>query len=377
MMIDVVCPRPGSSGGRSVVRKGLSRGEVMPDSSSTAVEAKAPVEFGLAEAIRGYFRDDRSRMTMSAARKFGVPEQKVLEALIGQWPIVRLRDGAFRELMEALPDLGLMRVFVRSRAAVIEAVGTFGGFSETGPFFNVQTDTLDMHILAGEVAAVFGVQKVGHDSTINTYSFQLFDHDGAAAFKVFLWDGYPDVPAHRIEAFHELSRRFAADPDSARDAWLDLGESGGHDSSVEAEGLPPSAEALSVGTSPEIAPQTAAGSAAARPTIVEPGRVQIPLPEGVVPGSSSFGQKILDDSMADEHQVVEPMPRSVVMVKYSIRGTLALVVLSFLCLLAILAAPFFWLHFENYPRLTDAPKTVQTEQSDASDPLNVALLGGE
>ena len=53
--------------------------------------------------------------------------------------------------MEALPGLGTMRVFVRSRAAVIESVGVFGGFSETGPFFNVQTDTLDMHILHDEI----------------------------------------------------------------------------------------------------------------------------------------------------------------------------------------------------------------------------------
>src|SRR5215208_3602414 len=118
----------------------------------------------LAETIRGYFREDRSRMTMMAARKFGVAEQAVLEALAGHWPIVRLRDGVFRELMEALPALGTMRVFVRSRAAVIESVGTFGGFSESGPFFNVQTDTLDMHILHAEIGAIFAVEKWGHDT---------------------------------------------------------------------------------------------------------------------------------------------------------------------------------------------------------------------
>ena len=163
----------------------------------------------LAETIRGYFRDDRSRMTMMAARKFGVAEQAVVEALVGHWPIVRLRDGVFRELMEALPDLGTMRVFVRSRAAVIESVGVFGGFSETGPFFNVQTDTLDMHILPAEVGAIYAVQKPGHDSDIATYSFQFFDRGGDAAFKAFLWEDFPRVPAHRIEAFHAVRRRLA------------------------------------------------------------------------------------------------------------------------------------------------------------------------
>ena len=163
----------------------------------------------LADTIRDYFRGDRSRMTMMAARKFGVAEQAVVEALVGHWPIVRLRDGVFRELLEALPPLGTMRVFVRSRAAVIESVGVFGGFSETGPFFNVQTDTLDMHILHAEIGAIFAVEKWGHDTTTATYSFQFFDRSGDAAFKAFLWQDFPDVPRETIEAFHALTRRLA------------------------------------------------------------------------------------------------------------------------------------------------------------------------
>lgn len=167
---------------------------------------------GAVEAIRAYFRADRSRMTMMAARQFAVPERAVVDALVGQWPITRLRDGSFRELMGALPDLGVMRVFVRSRAAVMETVGTFGGFSDAGPFFNVQTETLDMHILHDEVAAIYSVEKVGHDSNYVTHSFQFFDRAGDAAFKVFLWEGFPDVPADRVTAFHDLTRRFSAAP---------------------------------------------------------------------------------------------------------------------------------------------------------------------
>src|SRR4051794_33442882 len=167
------------------------------------------LEPALIDSIRDYFRPDRSRMTMMAARKFGVPEQAVVDALVGQWPIVRLRDGVFRELMEALPELGTMRVFVRSRAAVIESVGTFGGYSESGPFFNVQTDTLDMHIMHAEIGAIFAVEKWGHDTTNATYSFQLFARSGDAAFKAFLWESFPDVPARTIEAFHALARRLS------------------------------------------------------------------------------------------------------------------------------------------------------------------------
>src|SRR5690349_5517461 len=103
-------------------------------------ESMGSVEGRLARDIRAWFQDDPSRMTMMAARKFGVPERAVVETLLASgWPIVRLREGCFRELMEGLTGLGPMRVFVRSKAAVIESVGTFGGYSEAGPFFNVQT----------------------------------------------------------------------------------------------------------------------------------------------------------------------------------------------------------------------------------------------
>ncbi|MDR3632312.1 MAG: ChuX/HutX family heme-like substrate-binding protein [Isosphaeraceae bacterium] len=164
----------------------------------------------LRASIRDYFEGDRSRMTMMAARQFAVPEQTVVEALVDLWPVVRLRDGSFRALVEALPELGPMRVFVRSKAAVIESVGTFGGFSETGPFFNVQTETLDMHIFHEEIGAIFAVEKWGHDTTITTYSFQFFDHAGNAGFKAFLWDDFPNVPPVRIEAFRSLVTRFSA-----------------------------------------------------------------------------------------------------------------------------------------------------------------------
>jgi len=163
----------------------------------------------IADSIRAYFRDDPSRMTMMAARKFAVPERVVVDALVGTWPIARLRDGSFRELIEALPGLGTMRVFVRSRAAIIESVGVFGGFSEAGPFFNVQTDTLDMHILHEEVGPIYSVRKIGHDSTFATHSFQFFDRAGDAAFKAYLWENFPDVPPGRVEAFEALARRFS------------------------------------------------------------------------------------------------------------------------------------------------------------------------
>ncbi len=162
------------------------------------------------DAVRRWFLEDSSRMTVMAARKFGISEQHVVDLLIGQWPVTRLRAGIFAELMETLPSLGTMRVFVRSKAAVIESVGVFGGYSETGPFFNVQTETLDMHIFPAEIATIYAVEKRGHDSDYATHSFQFFDRQGDAGFKAYLWENFPQVPAAHIERFHELAQRFAA-----------------------------------------------------------------------------------------------------------------------------------------------------------------------
>lgn len=162
-----------------------------------------------AEAVRLWFREDPSRMTMMASRKFGLTEQAVVDSLVGQWPITRLREGVFSELMEALPSLGTMCVFVRSKAAIIEAVGVFGGYSETGPFFNVQTDTLDMHIFPAEICSIYAVEKRGHDSEYVTHSFQFFDRQGDAGFKAFLWENFPQVPDNHIASFHELAARLA------------------------------------------------------------------------------------------------------------------------------------------------------------------------
>lgn len=67
-----------------------------------------------------------------------------------------------------------------------------------------------MHILHAEVGPIYSVRKVGHDSDFVTHSFQFFDKLGDAAFKAFLWEDFPKVPAARVEAFQELTRRFAA-----------------------------------------------------------------------------------------------------------------------------------------------------------------------
>ena len=80
-------------------------------------------------------------------------------------------------------------------------------FDSAGDFFNVQTKTLDMHIHWKRLAAVFAVEKPGHMNGVNTLSFQFYDRDGNAAFKVFLSFGGPVTP-ERAAAFVRLRDQF-------------------------------------------------------------------------------------------------------------------------------------------------------------------------
>ena len=89
----------------------------------------------------------------------------------------------------------------------MEAVGQFGGFSTAGVFFNVQTDSLDMHIRWQEIGAMFAVEKPSHLEGKNTFSLQFFDRSGNAAFKVFLNFGGA-ISAERANKFTHMREEF-------------------------------------------------------------------------------------------------------------------------------------------------------------------------
>jgi putative hemin transport protein len=353
----------------------------MDPGSGETVPGGLRLESTVAEAIRRFFRDDRSRMTMMAARRFQVSEQTVLEVLIGDWPIVRLRDGIFRELMELLPTLGPLRVFVRSRAAIVEVVGTFGGFSESGPFLNVQTDTLDMHILHDEIAVAYAVEKAGHDATGETHSFQFFDHTGDAAFKVFLWDNFPSVPPERIAAFHALAARFAA-PAGAAFA--------GGSATLPAHGVERLSRPIQPGRRVRPVPSAARRSgpdtepAPAEPTDTPTGSEAAspaPAPDGKAATSPGFRMERLFEgappSARAKAEAVLPSP--VRTFRRSLRIGIILAVLAmFGLLIHAFVVPLFWVHYEHLPRMSGAPKFTETPSGNAkSDPLNIGLIGAK
>ena len=98
-------------------------------------------------------------------------------------------------------------MLVSNGATTLEVDGLFGGFSTAGEFFNVQSDTLDMHIRWRQLAAAFAVEKPGHMDGAATRSFQFFDQTGAAALKIFLNFGGPISPEREAQ-FNKLRAKF-------------------------------------------------------------------------------------------------------------------------------------------------------------------------
>src|SRR4030081_3826370 len=123
--------------------------------------------------IRGAVEKNPRRMTLQLARDLGVPEVEVIRAFPPE-RVTELDVARWEELLRRLEPLGTLRVLVSNGATTIEVEGQFGGFSTTGEFFNVQTDSLDMHIRWPQLATVFALQKPGHMDGHPTHSVQFF-----------------------------------------------------------------------------------------------------------------------------------------------------------------------------------------------------------
>jgi putative heme utilization carrier protein HutX len=158
------------------------------------------------DRIRAAVERNPRKMTLQLARDLGVPEVEVIRAFPAD-RVMELDIARWEELLQSFEAFGSVRVLVSNGAATIEVEGQFGSFSTAGEFFNVQTDSLDMHIRWQQLAAAFAVEKPGHMDGTATRSFQFFDQTGAAAFKVFINFGGP-IPPEREVKFIELRNRF-------------------------------------------------------------------------------------------------------------------------------------------------------------------------
>jgi len=176
---------------------GADQGDSVPGPSAAAATAagavgpgalaaaETAVDAGLVAKVRLALDGNPGAMTMQLARDLGVAEAEIIRALPDN-RATELDLGRWEELLRRLESFGTVHAIVSNGAVTLEAVGQFGGFSTWGEFFNVQTDSLDMHIRHGNLGAAFAVEKPSHMSAVNTLSIQFYDRSGAAALKVFL-----------------------------------------------------------------------------------------------------------------------------------------------------------------------------------------------
>jgi putative hemin transport protein len=160
----------------------------------------------MSDRIRAAVERNPRKMTLQLARDLGVPEVEVVRAFPPD-RVMELDISRWEELFRGLEAMGLVRVLVSNGATTIEVDGQFGGFSTAGEFFNVQTESLDLHIRWQQLAAAFAVEKPGHMDGTATRSFQFFDQTGAAALKIFLNFG-GQISAEREAQFIELRDKF-------------------------------------------------------------------------------------------------------------------------------------------------------------------------
>jgi putative heme utilization carrier protein HutX len=160
----------------------------------------------MTDRIRSVVEKNPRKMTLQLARDLGVPEVEVIRAFPAD-RVTELDITRWEELLCSLEALGSVRVLVSNGATTIEVDGQFGGFSTAGEFFNVQTETLDMHIRWQQLAAVFAVEKPGHMDGMTTRSIQFFDQTGDAALKIFLNFGGKISP-ERETWFMDVRKKF-------------------------------------------------------------------------------------------------------------------------------------------------------------------------
>jgi putative hemin transport protein len=179
--------------------RGAARGDSAPMPSASAATAAGAVGPGALAAVetdleastalpaqvRLALAKNPGAMTMQLARDLAVPEAEIIRALPDNRAI-ELDLGRWEELLRGLESFGTVHAIVSHGAVTLEAVGQFGGFSAWGEFFNVQTNSLDMHIRFANLGTAFAVEKPSHMSGVNTLSLQFYDKVGAAALKVFL-----------------------------------------------------------------------------------------------------------------------------------------------------------------------------------------------
>jgi putative heme iron utilization protein len=148
-------------------------------------------------------------MTSVLARRHRLREIDVIGVLPPE-QVTELDAGKWEAILRSFEDVGDVHVIMSNRSGVMEAFGRFGNFSRMGPYFNVLTKSLDMHLLPDTFARIFSVEKPSHMDGKPTLSIQFFNIDGDAAFKVFFSFGKAAPTDERRTMWERMRERFQA-----------------------------------------------------------------------------------------------------------------------------------------------------------------------
>jgi len=159
----------------------------------------APAQ-SLRDRVAEHLAKNPRAMTIMMAREWGIPEAEIVRNFPAeQVTELKMTPDAVEPLIRALEPLGRVHVIASNDSVTLESYGFFGGYSTMGPFLNVQTETLDMHIKYRELASAFAVIKPSHQDGQTTYSIQFFDKNGKSSFKVFLYKSVTDHAGGDVE----------------------------------------------------------------------------------------------------------------------------------------------------------------------------------
>ena len=151
------------------------------------------------QAAKQSYEMDRSQMTSVLARQYRLSEAEIIGILPSE-QVTPLDATQWETILRSFEEVGNVHVIMSNASGVLEVFGQFGNFSKTGPFFNVQTKSIDMHLRYETIGHIFAIEKPGHMDGVSTLSIQFFNTHGDAAFKVFFtFGGKAPSPERRAQ----------------------------------------------------------------------------------------------------------------------------------------------------------------------------------
>ncbi|MEM9446485.1 MAG: ChuX/HutX family heme-like substrate-binding protein [Verrucomicrobiota bacterium] len=165
-----------------------------------------------------------------AAKELGVSEAELLATKCGE-SVTRL-TGDWKDLIKSFVELGNVMALTRNDHAVHEKIGKFEHIEFFGPHMGqVVGKQIDLRLFMSHWHMSFAVEEEVRGET--KQSFQFFNQDGSAIFKVYLHEG------GNWAGFETLKERFKSDDQSAEQDTTPLPEEKEElpDSQIDLEGF--------------------------------------------------------------------------------------------------------------------------------------------